>query len=87
MTKKTLIPKKGPKPEPGDAVKSFDFKDVFTLNNEAESDSFLAKKYAATKKRVRVSETPDFPYTLGIEITNVCNQKCLFCGLDDTDHH
>ncbi len=85
MTKKTLIPKKGPKPEPGDAVKSFDFKDVFTLNNEAESDSFLAKKYAATKKRVRVSETPDFPYTLGIEITNVCNQKCLFCGLDDTD--
>ncbi len=59
--------------------KGFDFEDAFTQVENQKS--FLGKKYAEIKKRVRITETPPFPYSMQIEVTNICNHKCIFCGL------
>ena len=59
--------------------KGFDFEDIYTLKDDPKS--FLGKKYAAIKKRVRITEIPDFPVSIGIEVTSGCNHECVFCGL------
>ncbi len=49
--------------------KGFDFEDAFTQVENPKS--FLGKKYAEIKKRVRITETPPFPYSMQIEVTNM----------------
>lgn len=59
-------------------MRAFGFEDAFTKVDKPES--YLGKKFTELKTRTKLSETPAFPRSIQVEVTNVCNHACVFCG-------
>lgn len=58
-------------------AKTFSYDEVFKSSN---TDSSVGKNFNKMRKGGVLSENPPYPKVIIVEISNICNHSCFFCG-------